>query len=141
VPNLTITGTLLEGPPSAQDGQFPAGTTQSQFALNTGANPKPVVVSTGMKLRTLNSPSAFVALSGVGATDDVTQAHTIYMRVSTGGFVFRVTFHNPLGADIVSVLPAGGLLIFEPDAGSGYYVKQLEVQGAGQIEYLAVGNV
>jgi hypothetical protein len=141
VPNLSITGTLVEGPASAQDGQFPAATVQTPFALNTGANAKPVAVSTGMKLRNINSPNAFVALSGVGLTDDVTQAHTVYMRVAAGGFQFRVTFHNPVGADIVSVLPAGGLFIFEPDANGGYYVKLLEVQGAGQIEVYAAGAI
>jgi hypothetical protein len=141
VPNLTINGTLLEGPPTAQDGAFPAATVSTPFALNTGANPKPAAVSTGVKLRTVNSPGAFVALSGVGASDDVTQAHTVYMRVATGGFQFRVTFHNPLGANIVSVLPAGGLFIFEPDAASGYYVTLLEVQGSGQIEVYAAGAI
>lgn len=141
MPNLTVTGTLLEGPVAAQDGQFPAATSSTPFSLNTGAQPKPVGVSTGIKLRSVNSPSAFVALSGVGATDDVTQADTVYMRVQSGGFQFRVTFHNPAGPNIVSVLPASGLFVFEPDAGSGYYVTLLEVQGSGQIEYYASGRI
>jgi hypothetical protein len=138
--NVTIDGRLVEGPTSANEAPlFPSGSTLVPFTLNAGSSPKPAQVSTGAKVRTLASPNAFVSLSGVGATDDVTQADTIYIRVVQGGFQFRVTYHNPNGSPIVSVLPSAGLIVLEPDAEGGYYVTLLEAQGAGQVEYFASG--
>jgi hypothetical protein len=137
VSNLTLTGTLNEGPNVAQDGNFPSGTTNLPFTLNQGSASKPSACSTGAKVRQLNSPFAFVALSGVGATDDVTQADTIYIRVSTSGFKVRLTFAD----GTTPVLPINGLFIIEPDAGAGLYVTKVELQGAGQVEYFASGRL
>jgi hypothetical protein len=138
--NLTCSGTVLEGPAQQSDPQFPSGVTTIPFTLNQGTNPKPVNVSTGAKVRNLNSPAAFVALSGVGASDDVTQASFVYLRVAQGSFQFRVTFHNPLGASIVSIVPSAGICVLEPDAVGGYYVTLIEAMGSGLVEYYAAGT-
>jgi hypothetical protein len=138
--NLVLEATLVEGPPLATDTQFPSGTTTVPFWFNAGScTPKQAVVSTGAKVRALVSPAAFVTLSGVGPTDDVTQAHTVYVRVVTGGFQLRLTFANPLGAPIVSILPLAGVFVHEPDALGGYYCTKIELQGTGTVEYFAAG--
>lgn len=139
--NLTCNGTIVEGPATQTDPLFPSGLTTIPFTLSQGSNPKAVNVSTGAKVRSVNSPSGFVTLSGVGSSDDVTQAGFVYMRVSQGGFQFRVTYHNPLGSPIVSVIPSAGIMILEPDVPNGYYVTLLEAQGTGTIEYYASGLV
>lgn len=137
---LSLTGKLVESPPTACDypSPVPSAVTTVPFTLN--CNPKSSNVSTGAKTRNVLSPAAFVQLSGVGAGDDVTQADTVYARVKSGLFQLRVTYNNPPGSPIVSVLPFAGLIILEPDAGNGYYVTKLEVQGTGVIEYFASGQ-
>ena len=136
---LNLTGTLVSSPPSSCDAPaFPSAMTSVPFTLL--CNPKSSNVDTGAKTRQLNSPSAFVTLTGVGAGDDVTQADTIYARSRTPGIQLRVTFNNPLGAAIVSVLPLAGLYIHEPDAGSLYYATKIEAQGIGTLEYFASGT-
>ena len=137
--NLTLTGTLVEGPQLASDDAFPSGVTSIPFELNTGDCPKPVQASTGRQLVTLASPSAYVQLSGVGAGQSVTQAATVYMRVRSGAFLFRVTY-NATPTPIVSVLPSAGLFIHEADVGSASWITKLEVQGQGVIEFYASGQ-
>lgn len=133
---LSLTGTLVEGPPTACDDAFPAGSTDIPFELNTGACGKQVGASTGRQLLTLNSPAAFVTLSGVGPGQTVTQALTAYLRVRTGGFQFRVTYN---GFGVPALLPSSGLFIHEADQTQNAYITKIEVQGAGQLEYYASG--
>ncbi len=138
---VTISGSLIESPPACCEAPgFPSSTTAIPFGQSNTPCPKPAPVSTGAKVRNVQSANAFVALSGVGANDDVTQADTVYIRVRSGSsFQARITTNNPLGSPIVAVIPFSGLLLFEPDAVAGFYVTLLEVQGAGQIEYFASG--
>ena len=135
---LTIDGTLTESPQGCGDSSaFPSASTVVPFSQNSAPQPKNVGASTGRKLLTLASGS-FVTL--VGGTDtDPTQMATVYARVASGGFQFRVTFNNPLGSPIVSVLPAAGVFLHEADAANGFYVTKFEVQGTGQIEFYASG--
>lgn len=152
--DLTLIGTLIEvpaavrsgpsenasGPTSAcQDSSFPTGATTIPFTLNAGSQPKQVGVSTGAKIRNVNSPSSFVQLSGVGTGDDVTQGATFYIRVVSGLFQVRCTYHNPAGSPIVSVSPIAGLFIQEADVGNGFYLQELEIQGSGIVEYYVSG--
>lgn len=137
---ISLIAKLIESPPRACDYPtgVPSAVTTIPFTLL--CNPKASNVSTGAKSRIVNSPGAFVALSGVGPSDDVTQANTIYARTTSGGFQLRVTYANPVGSPIVSILPMAGLVLLEPDAVGGYYATKLEVQGAGTIEYFASGT-
>jgi hypothetical protein len=138
VGTLSLTGTLVDSPPSACDAPaFPSSTTSIPFTLLS--NPKSSNVDTGAKTRNLNSPTVFVTLSGVGAGDDVTQADTIYARSRSGGIQLRVTFNNPAGGSIVSVLPLAGLYIHEPDAQNLFYATKIEAMGSGVLEYFASG--
>jgi|HubBroStandDraft_5_1064220.scaffolds.fasta_scaffold74692_1 hypothetical protein len=140
MPGVTLDATLNETPRRSSDSPgFPSASTSIPFGLN-GCPDKPVCASTGRILRQLNSPSAFVTLDGVGASDVVTMAATVYARVRCGGFQLRVTMHNPLGSPIVSVVPFAGVFLFEPDVANGYYVTLLELQGVGAVEYYASGQ-
>jgi hypothetical protein len=137
---LRCDGTLVESPPPCGDypPNVPSAVTSIPFTLNNV--PKTSNVSTGAKTRQVQSPSAFVQLSGVGPTDDVTQCDTFYVRVKSGLFQIRVTYNNPAGGTIVSVNPINGLFIQEADAADNFYVTKLEVQGSGTIEYFASGQ-
>lgn len=141
MPGVTLDATLTETPRGSSDGPgFPSASTSIPFGLNGCPSEKPVQSSTGRILRQVNSPSSFVTLDGVGASDVVTMATTVYARVRCGGFQLRVTFHNPLGSPIVSVVPFAGVFLFEPDVASGYYVTLVELQGVGTIETYASGQ-
>jgi hypothetical protein len=140
MPGVTLEATLVETPPSASDGTcFPSTSTSIPFALNTAPQPKQVQASTGRILRTINSPSSFVTLEGIGASDSVTNASTVYVRVRCGSFQLRLTFHNPAGSPIVSIIPFAGIFVFEPDVAGQYNVTLAELMGVGQVETYASG--
>jgi hypothetical protein len=125
--------TLMAGPSTSNDGSvFPSGNTI--IPLDLIPVQKPYVVSTGRQLPTVQSSGGFTALSGVGAGQSVTQAHTVYVRTQSP-FMFRVTY---LGDAVPKVRYTSGLWIEEVDP--THPVTLLEVQGTGQVEYLCVGN-
>jgi hypothetical protein len=141
VPGLSLEATLTETPPSSGDSPFPSATTTIPFGLSTAPQDKQVQASTGRTLRTLNSPSSFVTLDGVGTGLDVTQASTFYLRVKSGGFQVRLTYANPLGGSIVAITPLAGVMLVEPDSGSGFYITKVELQGSGTYELYASGSL
>lgn len=131
----TLTATLIASPSVVTDSNFPSAVTNIAFNLNPPT--KPFSVDTGAMRTTVNSPSAFVALGGIGSTSDVTQATTLYFRCAVQ-MLIRMTFQNPGGgSDIVSVEPINGVKLCEYPANG--VLKLLEVQGQGQIEYYASG--
>lgn len=134
---VVLDGSLTVSPPSSSDGgDFPSMTIAE--SLSTLPNPKLSNCATGIVSRTINSPSAFVALSGVGATDTVTKGDTLLMKTKAQ-FTVRMTFLDPAGgADIVSVVPLYGTMFaeFQP-LGT---LKLLEVKGSGALAYLISGQ-
>lgn len=138
---VTLLGNLTSGPQGICEGGFPSGIFQVQFGLAgscPGAGTKPALVS-AYGTPNINSPSSYVTLPGVGSSSTVTQANTLYMR-TTVPFLVRLTFATPGGgSDTVSVVPVLGLLILEPR--SDGYLKLIEAQGIGSIEYYASGNL
>ncbi len=132
---VTITGSLVAGPPQASDTAFPSGVTQIAFA--TQPTQKPAQVQTGAQVRQVQSPTVFVPLDGVGTGETLTQGTTLYVRV-IGPMRLRATFADtPL--DVVSELPAKGLLVFEVD--EAHPLKLLEAKGSGTVEYFISGNL
>jgi hypothetical protein len=131
----SLTAELVAGPASVSDNPFPSGVTTIPFGLNPPA--KQYNVDTGKNVATVNSPSAFVALGGVGALGPVTQGHTLYIR-TIQPMTIRETTAVPSSADNVVVYPLNGVTIREYPA--DHYLKLIEVEGAGQIEYWAAGN-
>lgn len=131
----SLVATFQAGPSVATDSQFPSGVTTIPFGLNPPT--KPFGSDTGAMRSTVNSPTSFVVLGGVGPTSDVQAATTLIVRTATP-MLIRSTFQNPAGgADIVSIEPINGTKLCEyPPNG---VLKLLEVQGSGQIEYYASG--
>lgn len=134
---LSLQGSITIGPQTVQETTFPGAV--STVLLSTTPNPKPSAVDSGIKSRNINSPNAFIALSGVGTNDDVTQADTLYFKCRSPLFI-RLTTANPLVpmSPLVSVIPVAGTVVMEfPQAN---YLLLLEVQGVGQAEYLVSGQ-
>lgn len=132
---LTLSGSLTAGPSAAVDNQFPSGVTSVPFGLNPGN--KPYNVDTGRNVANVLSPSAYAALGGIGTLGPVTQAVTLYLRTTTP-LTIRLTTAVPSSADLLSVLPLNGILILEFP--SDHYLKLVEVQGSGTVEYYVSGN-
>jgi hypothetical protein len=143
MPEARLDATLTETPWRATDGAgFPSASTSIPFGLNTAPQGKPICVSTGRILKNIQSPSAFVALDGIGTGDAVTMATTFYVRVRCPGWQAKITFANPVSpfTPIVSVIPFAGFLSFEPDVLSGYPITGVELQGSGLAEFYASGQ-
>lgn len=134
---LRFEGSLTGGPPAVTDSSFPASSFLVDLGFATGHD-KSFDVASGVLTRQLASPSAFVALSGVGASDAVTQASALYFKCNAT-MQLEVTFHPPTGPDVVSVMPVSGPLVLEtPD---DFYIVGLRCKGSGPIEYLVAGLV
>lgn len=133
---VTLSGTLTVAPATVVDGTFPAATTTTPLALNP--TQKQANVDTGIQSRNLNSPSSYATLSGVGATDTVTQGNFLYLRTKVPMLV-QLVVNNPAGGTVtVTGIPINGLLILEFDATR--YLVGLSVQGSGYVEWFVSGT-
>lgn len=133
---MKLEGSLIGGPPSVCEGSFPS----SQFLVQLGfANgcAKQWEAATGVLTRNLQSPSALVALSGVGAGDTVTAGRVLYFKTNAE-MLLEVTFHPSSGPDYVSLIPVRGPVVLETPDNS--YIVGLRCQGTGPLEYLVAGS-
>lgn len=131
---LKVEGSLIAGPPSATD-VFPAGVLV--HPLSTAQSPKGFQVATGVLTRNLSSALAYLAFPELGTNAAVTRANFLYIRTDSPMLV-RMTTDDGSGGNVVSVVPIHGLGLWEfQDA---KYLKLLEVQGSGKIEYLLCGQ-
>jgi hypothetical protein len=130
---VTFQGTLLAGPAKSTCERFPSGLVNAKFEL-TPSN-KAAAVSC-YQVRSLNSSVSFVELAGVGTAETVTQATFLYLRTSAK-ISIRVTQVRDAG-DEVNIHDVQGLLVLEVPVGN--YVKLLEAQGVGTVEYFASGS-
>ena len=132
---VTISGSLSVAPATVTDSTFPAAT--SSVPLTTTPIPKVCAVDTGIQRGNINSPSSYAALSGVGASPEtVTQGSILYVRCAVP-MLFKLAFHNPLGADDEAVIPITGTVIMEFDPSR--YLTALSVKGSGTIEWYVGG--
>jgi hypothetical protein len=139
---LILSGTLSVTPPSVVGtptssfpfGFIPKGT--SQIPLATTPSPKQSVKMSGGN-KSVASPGAFQTISGLGATDDVTTADTVYIE-SDAIMQIQITQQNPAGGSpIVSVVNLYGTMWIEfPATG---YATGLAAQGTGNLEVLISG--
>jgi hypothetical protein len=127
--SLQFNGALILGPPSAGDCGFSDGTFSQSFGFT-----EPAAVS-AQHTKNVNSPSAFVALDGIGVT--VTQA-TFFFLKTTSVFIVRITYKPLSGPDVVSTIPVMGPMLVKTPVDQ--YIKLVEVQGTGAVSYLATGN-
>ncbi len=131
---VTFAGRLLAGPPKSSTSSFPTGLSNATFELKPPN--KTATVATGIQTPSVNSASAFVELSGVGAGQTVTQGTFLYLR-TTSKMLVRITQAGDSG-DVVSTMYVDGLFAQEFPAAN--YMKLLEAQGTGVVEYFASGN-
>lgn len=133
---LTLQGSLLSQSAQALDGSvLPASVITDQIA--TSQTPLGYQAEV-YQLRNVVSPAAFVALSGLGATDNLTRGKFLYVRANAD-VQYRLTFVDPLGgSDIVSIIP-GKLLVLEAHAVG--LVKLIEVKGTAALEYFVCGDL
>jgi hypothetical protein len=128
---VQLTATLLAGPTTVTDNQFPSGTTNLPFGLNPPQ--KAYNVDTGVMVANVISPVAFVALGGVGPGGSVTQAQTLYVRTLTPVQV-RLTY---LGDVTPKIRYLGGATLEEADP--AHPITLVEVMGSATVEYYAAG--
>lgn len=129
---VTISGTLIAGPPSASDSAFPSGVTNILF----GTPQKPAPVQTGAQVRQLNSPVAFVPLDGVGVGETLIEGNTFYARTQSP-MKLRITYKET-PVDVVSVIYPKGTFVHEVD--EQHPILLIEAMGVGTIEYYVSGN-
>lgn len=133
--NVTnLQGALLSGPPRSGSGTFPVGLVNITFGLKP-ANKVSAVSAKGV--RNLASPAAYVTLHGVGTGEDVTQANFLFIQTDNPIDV-RITCDDGAGGSVVAVVSVDGILIVEKP--STKFIKLVEAQGTGVVEYFASGN-
>ncbi len=130
----TLQGTILSGPPRSGTGTFPVGLINITFGLKP-SNKVAAVSSKGV--RNLASPSSFATLHGVGPGEDVAQANFLFLQTDSPIDV-RITQDDGAGGSVVSVVSVDGLLVLEKP--SNKFIKLIEAQGTGVVEYFASGN-
>lgn len=130
---VTLKGSLLAGPPKSSCGSFPSALVNAAFELRP---PNKAANVLDHNVRKVDSAGAFVDLLAVGTGKTVTQGTFLYLR--TGGPMrIRTTTFTDSG-DVVSIQEVDGLFILEfPTA---KYLKLLEAQGSGTIEYFVSGT-
>lgn len=132
---ISLTGEVSVQPDVVSDTTFPGAVKSAQ--LSSTPTVKSSTVDSGIAKRLINSPNAFLALSGVGTNDDVTRGDTLYIK-SNSPIQVRLTFAQISGGDLVSTVPLFGTCILEIP--SDQYLKTIEAKGAGTIEYLISGS-
>lgn len=132
---IQIGGSIVAGPPQGASPCRDRSVLNVALALKGGGGSKPFQVSTSALSMNLNTGGSYVTLPGVGAGSTVTQADTLYL-FSSSPILVRLTFSS--SPDIVSVLPVDGFFMQEVDA--THYLKLVETNGSGTIEYFASGQ-
>ena len=131
-----LDGTITSGPPTVTDTTFPSSV--NTVTLRTAPWPKGYNCNTGTKLRTVNSPGAFVTLDGVGTNHDVPAADFLYLRCDNE-VLLRITQRMGAGpATQVATFYHVGPLVKQSSTTNP--IVLVEVQGSATIEYQAEGQ-
>ena len=139
---LRVSGQIVQSPSCVQEAPsyacagipVPAGVTSIPLSLTPTT--KPSVKHAGGN-KALSSPSSFQAIGGLGATDDVTMADTVYIK-SDAPVQIQLTQQNLAGGSaVVSVVNLGGSGLWEFPVGG--YLTGLAAQGTCNLEYLISG--
>lgn len=135
---ISLSGTIVAGPPCGGccDG---FGGTATTIPLSLSTTPKNFGAATGTIQQQVNvaSPS-FGVLHGVGAGETVTKADVLAFKTASP-LVLRLTTDDGSGGDVVAVVPVQGSIVWEFP--TNLFLKKLEVQGSGQIEYFLSGQI
>lgn len=143
VAQLLLNGTLTVTPSSvvgtvtsaSQQGTIPSGTIQVPLAPSP--NPKPSAKQARGYKSSASAYGTFVALSGVGAGDNVATADTLWMR-SDAPLQVQLTVQTLGGSGTTTiVVPLYGTMLLEFPQGG--YLVGIQVAGTGDLEYVASG--
>jgi len=128
---VVLDGSITVGPVTSGGGSFP--TAVNTVSISTTPNPKQASVYSS-DVRQLQT-AAYVALSGIGASDTVTKGTFLYLKVTGAMFIRKTTFDV---VPLVAETPVQGTLIQEfPDTN---YLMLLEAKGNGTVEYFVSGQ-
>ena len=141
---IQISGQLTQSPPGVTGTTIGAGLGQGGVPQSVSQEPlalsppvKQSAVCTGLRHKSLNSSGSFQTLTGLGTSDDVTTADTIYLK-SDAPIQVQVTQQNPAGGSpIVSVLNIIGTYLQEFPAGG--YATGITAQGIANLSVLFSG--
>lgn len=125
--SLELQGSIVSGPSS--DCSLPGATVNLTFE----ETPSAAMSAYGSK--TVASPSSYVTLPGLGTGSLVTQGTVLYIR-TRDNMKFRLTMYDS-GGDVTSVVYLQGPALWRFPASN--YLKLLEVQGSGTVEYFVAG--
>lgn len=132
---VSLKGDLAAGPPkNACAGSLPSGVMNLSYELTTANKTANVKAD---QVANVNSPSAFTGLDGIGPNYAVTRATFLFLRTSTVMSI-RLTFDDGAGGSTTSVVEVNGLFLIEANASK--FIKLLEAQGVGAVEFFASGN-
>jgi hypothetical protein len=133
---LTITPAAVVGTTSSA-GPFPVPSGTDQIPLCLQPQPKPSAVRCNGNRRIASVFGSFSAVSGIGATDNVTTCDTLLVT-SDGPLQLQFTMQNLAGGSpIVSVVQINGTQLFQFP--SGGYLTGLQAAGNANLEYLGSG--
>jgi hypothetical protein len=133
---IDLTGTITAGAQSAGIDVFPGASARIPLGFYGGQS-KAFMVGGCVLTRIINSPAAFVTLSGVGASDVVTQGSFLYLK-SDGVMILELTTDDGAGSTEVVELPVQGLVVIEFPTNRP--LEALRIKGSGKIEYLVAGQ-
>lgn len=131
---VAVSGTLQLGPANVSDSSFPAAVVNITLSLKAGDQKIATVSDKGVRL--LASPSVFVDMRCVGPGEAVTKGTLLYVRSSVP-MLLRLTTDDGAGGSVLAVIPIDGLYVHEVDQNK--FLKLLEAQGQGTIEFLVSG--
>lgn len=133
---VVISGGISAGPPGAGSGVFPSSNFSDSLQLGGGGQGKSFQAAGSSVSRTVNSPSAFVAIADVGASGDVTKGDTLYFRTD-GPVTLELTQDDGAGGQTVQTVDISGLFVAELNP-----VKPLlglRVKGSARCTYFVSG--
>lgn len=132
---ISLTGALTGGPPSASSYAVPSSTFNLSLFFQGGT--RQYQSATGILQRTINSPNAFAALSGIGAANDVVKADFFIIN-SAGPVDVQVVADDGNGGSTTQVIScSGGPTMISARAEK--LITAIGVKGTAQIEYFASG--
>lgn len=133
---IKVNGNVIGGPAVVSTGTFPSARFDAIIALRDGS--KSFNAATGILSYNVASPGpAYQTLDGVGAARTVVKGNFLYFRTSSQ-IQLRLTTDDGIGGSVLSILPVYGLLVVEFD--DSKFLKLLEAQGSGMVEYLVSGS-
>jgi hypothetical protein len=133
VAKLQLEGTLTIGPPCAVECCSGVDAAEATLPVCVKLDAAAVV---GTITRTVASPASFITLSGIGASDAVTQGSFLYV-VTDSEMTLRITCDDGAGGTALELIPVHGLFARQFPATKP--LELLEVRGSGRITYAACG--